>query len=154
VHVHEHVVGAADLPQSVLHRDEGRRGGLEEDVARQVDHAEGLALALDDRRAPPGLGREVVRGAHDVAAGVEVGPELAVAVRVVAQGDRVDAGGEELVGLPRGQPDAARGVLPVRHDEVEPKLLTEGGEQGAHHAPPGAAHDVAHEEDEGHGGRR
>jgi hypothetical protein len=54
--------------------------------------------------------------------GVEVGPDLAVAVGVVAERDDVDAGGEQRVGLLRRDADPARGVLAVADDEVERQL--------------------------------
>ena len=49
----------------------------------------------------PGCDGQEVRGAQDEALLVEVGPDLAVAVGVVAERDHVDAGGEQLVGLLR-----------------------------------------------------
>ena len=61
---------------------------------------------------------------------VEVLVDLAVAVGVVAERDRVDAEGEQLLrGLAR-DPDAAGGVLAVDHDEVGLVLLPQRGQQG------------------------
>jgi hypothetical protein len=48
-----------------------------------------------------------------------------VAVGVVAERDRVDAGGQQLLGLFRRDPDPARGVLAVGDDEVRRQLLAQ-----------------------------
>ena len=70
---------------------------------------------------------------------VEVGPDLAVAVGVVAERDHVDAGGEQLVGVLRRDADAAGGVLAVDDDEVERELLAQAREQLAERAAAGAS---------------
>jgi hypothetical protein len=75
---------------------------------------------------------------------------------VVAERDDVGPGVEELVGVLGVDPDAARGVLPVDHDEVGAELGPEAREQRAHRAPPGGADDVPDEQDRGqdrHGSR-
>ena len=65
----------------------------------------------------PGWRRQVVGRPDDLAALLQVGPDLAVAVGVVAERDGVDAGGEEGVRLLRRDADAAGRVLAVDHDE-------------------------------------
>ena len=97
-----------------------------EEVAREVDDAERDAVALDERGAPPRLGRQEVGRADDVAPLLEVRPDLAVAVGVVAERDHVGAGPEQLVGVLRGDADAAGGVLAVDDDEVRAELRRAG----------------------------
>ena len=67
--------------------------------------------------AVPGLAAQVVGGAHDARAAIEIVVDLAVVVGVVAERDRVDAGAEHLLGDLRRYPQAARGVLAVDDDE-------------------------------------
>jgi len=150
MHVDQHVLGAGDLAQRLVDGHERRAARLHEQVARQVDHPERAAVALDRAGAAAGLAAEVVGRAHDRAALVEVGPELAVAVGVVAEGDHVHPGGEQLVRVLGGDADPARGVLAVGHHPVERELLAERGEQRPERAAPGRGHDIADEQDGGH----
>jgi hypothetical protein len=98
-----------------------------------------------------GLGGEVVRRAQDRVVLVEVAEDLAPLVGVVAERDDVHAGGEQLVGDLRGDPQAARGVLAVDHDEGRVVLGTQARQQGQQRPPPEPPDDVADEQD---GGRR
>jgi len=151
VHVDEHVVGAGHLPQGVVDRREGGRGRLHEQVARHVHDAERRAvLALEHAGPVARLGPEEVRGPDDELLLVEVGPDLAVAVGVVAERDHVDPGGEQLVRVLGRDADAAGGVLPVDDHEVERELLAQPGEELAQRAAPGGGDDVADEEDGRH----
>ena len=78
-------------------------------------------------------GQEVGRP-QDVGLLVEVRPDLAVAVGVVAERDDVDAGGEQLVGVLGRYADAAGGVLAFDDDEVERVLLAQPRQQVAQRA--------------------
>ena len=99
----------------------------------------------------PGWRAQEVRGPQDEALLVEVGPDLAVAVGVVAERDHVDAGGEQLVGVLGRDADAARGVLAVGDDEVERELLAQARAAARASARrPGGGDDVADEEDGRH----
>jgi hypothetical protein len=67
--------------------------------------------------AVAGLAAQVVGRPQDPRLLVEVGVDLAVAVGVVAERDHVDAGGEQVVGQLRRDPEAAGDVLAVDDDE-------------------------------------
>jgi hypothetical protein len=71
---------------------------------------------------------------------------------VVAQRDRVDAAGQQLVGELGRDPEAAGDVLAVDHDEVRRVALAQRRQQPEQRASPEAAHDVADEQDGGGSG--
>ena len=66
----------------------------------------------------PGWVRRKLAGRTISRRSLEVRPDLAVPVGVVAERDDVGPGGEQLVGVLRRDADAARGVLAVDDDEV------------------------------------
>ena len=88
-----------------------------------------------------------VRRADDPVGLVEERDEVALAPDVVAERDRVGAGGEELLGELRGQADAVRGVLAVHDAEVDLELLAQVAQAGLDGPAAGSAEDVAQEED-------
>ena len=80
---------------------------------------------------------------------LQVRPDLAVPVGVVAERDRVDAEREERVGLLRRDAEPARGVLAVDDDERRRELLAQHREQRLERAPARACDDVSDEQDRG-----
>jgi hypothetical protein len=66
---------------------------------------------------------------------------------VVAEGEHVGAGGEQLVGELGRDPDAVRRVLAVYDAEVDVELLTQPRQALLDRAQAGAAVDVGDEED-------
>ena len=95
----------------------------------------------------PGLPFGEVGGPHDPLLAVEEPVDLAVAVRMVAEGDGVGAHRQQLARRLLGDPHAARRVLPVHDHEVERVGLAQVGQQGGERAPAEAAHDVADEQE-------
>ena len=152
MHVDEDVVGQA--PEALEHGvdlDERRAARVQVEVAGEVHDAEADAVALDDRLAVAGLGGEVVGRAQDPRLVVEVAVDLLALVGVVAERDDVDAGGEQLVGDLRRDPDAAGDVLAVDDDERRRVALAQRGEQAEERPSPEPADEVSDEED-GRGG--
>ena len=148
VHVDEHVVDlVAQRVQLRVGLGERRAPGVEEDAARQVDHAQARPVALDHAAAVPGLGAQEVRRPQDPLLLVEVGVDLAVAVGVVAQRDHVDARGEELLGDLGRDPEPAGGVLAVDDDEVRRVRVAQAGQQPEQGPAARRPDDVADEED-------
>ena len=94
-----------------------------------------------------GLRREVVGGPDDRLARVEVARDLGAAVGVVAQRDRVDAVGEQLVGELGRDPQPAGDVLAVDDDERGLEPPAQLGQQPEQRAPAEAADHVADEQD-------
>ena len=125
VHVDEHVLGVGDLAQRLVDRREGGAAGRMKRLPDEVDDPERGPVALDDAVPRPGWVRQVVRRADDVAALVQVGPDLAVAIGVVAERDDVGARAEQLLRQLGRDPDPAGDVLAVDHDEVERELLAQ-----------------------------
>ena len=95
-------------------------------------------------RGPGSL--RVVRRAHDPLLAVEQVVDLAVAVGVVAERDRVDPDLEQLARRLLRDPHAARGVLPVHDHEVRLVGVAEPRQQRGERAASDAADDVADEE--------
>src|SRR5262249_38210408 len=77
----------------------------------------------------------------------QVRVDLALAVGVVAEGDRVHAGSEQALGDAAGDADAVGRVLTVGDDEVEAELLAQPGQPLLDDAPSGRREDVGDEED-------
>ena len=149
VEVDEHDLGAATLQLAELRvgRREGRAGDGELELAAQVQDPDARAADVDDRRSAAGIPLRVVGRAHEPLAAVDELVGVAMAVDVVAGGDHLDAGREDLVRGPLGDADAARRVLAVGDHEVGLELLAQAGEDVREPAAAGAADDVADEED-------
>jgi hypothetical protein len=90
--------------------------------------------------------REVGRPDDPIAA-LEVRQELAARPGVVAEGQDVGAGGEQLLGELRRQPAPVGRVLGVDDAEVGAELVAERGEAFLQRAAPGRPEDVGDEED-------
>jgi hypothetical protein len=123
-------------------------GGLEEEIAEQVEHghARPLAGGCDREASSRGPGREVRRPNHSVGAG-EVGHDLAPPPDVVAEREHVDSRAEEPVRELRRDPDAVGRVLGVGDDEVEVELLAQALEPLLDRAQAGPAVDICDEEE-------
>ena len=131
VEVHQHVVGlVAQAGQDGVGLGEGGAGGLDEHGPGEVDDTEARS-----RRAPPpggrgpGAARGKFAGRTIGRVGVQVAEDLLVAVGVVAEGDRVHAGAEQLAGGLLGDAHPAGDVLAVGDHEVGPVLLAQRGQQ-------------------------
>src|SRR4051794_15929249 len=140
-------VGGVEALDDRLRLGEGGAPAGQEDVARQVDDGEAQAVALDDRHARAGVRAQVVVRAQQPRLAIEVGEDLAAVVGVVAQGDHVDAGAEQLVGGLRGDPHPARAVLAVDHDEGRLVALAQHRQQVQEDLSTRPADQVAHEKD-------
>ena len=94
----------------------------------------------------------MVRGAQDVRLGVEHGDEVLFVPDVVAVGQNVYSGGEQLAHHLVGKAEARGAVFPVRYDEVEAAEL---GAQPRNHPrsrlPSRTAHNVS-DKKHAHGG--
>ena len=66
---------------------------------------------------------------------------------MVAERDRVDSHPEELIGEPRRDADAVRGVLAVHDAGVDLEVGAHGLQALVERPPPGGANDVGDEED-------
>ena len=89
-------------------------------------------------RCAPG---EVRRSDHALAL-LQVGNDLAAAPDVVAERDRIDAGGQHLVRELRRDPHAVREILAVQDAEVDVQLLPQRGQSFLDRPPAGPADDV------------
>jgi hypothetical protein len=126
---------------------EGRAAGAQEDVAADVDDAESGAVALEDADAAPGLAAQVVRGPDDALVIFQIGVDLTAPVGVVAEGDRIDTRGEDLIGVLGCDAEAAGGVLAVDDDECRGPALACDRQAVEQRAAPEATHDIPDEQD-------
>jgi len=97
---------------------EGGAGDAEADAAAEVDDPNPHPSGLDQGVAAAGVRLRVVGGADYPVGVFEELVGLAVAVDVVAGGDDVGAGAEEVVGGPLGDPHPASRVLAVDDHQV------------------------------------
>jgi len=88
----------------------------------------------------------IVQRAQEAGLVVQEFGDLLLVPEVVAAGDDVDAGGEDLFGGARGDAGAAGGVLAVGHDEVEGVARPQLREQELDGAAAGLADDVSDEQ--------
>jgi len=124
VHVDEHVCRTAlQARERGVGLGEGRARGVDEDRAREIDHAERHAVALGHRDAAPGARDGEVRRAHDPLVAVEEGIDRGVTEGVVAERQHVHAEIEELARGALGDADAPGRVLAVGDDEVGREAL-------------------------------
>ena len=110
------------------------RRGLEEERAEQVDHRRpGCRRAAGTTASPRarGAARACSRAGSTRSDRLEVRRDLRAPPRVVAERDRVGAGGEQLVGEPRRDPDAVGGVLAVDDADVDLELVAQVAAAGA-----------------------
>ena len=105
-------------------------------------------LARARRSEPlPGWPCGVVGGPQELGDLVDDGDDLALVPDVVAGGHAVDAHGQELVADLPGDPEAAGGVLDVGDAVVDVVLAEDDGQRLLHDGAPGAADDVADDQD-------
>ena len=121
---------------------------VEEELAEEIEHRDAHAVPrLDDGHPVARRQRALVRGTDDAVARREVAADAAAAVRVVAERHDVGAGGEELVGELRRDPDSVGDVLAVDDREVGVVALPQRRQVLLHGAAAGGADDVGEEED-------
>jgi len=150
VHVHEDVIDvAAELAQRGLDLRERRAARAQVEVPAQVHHAEAHAVALDHAGSVAGLDAQEVGRPQDPRLGVEIGVDLAPAVGVVAERDRVDAACEQRVGRFRGNPQPARDVLAVDDHKRWVVTLAQQRQTLQQRMPADAADEIADEQDAG-----
>ena len=104
---------------------------VHEHAAHHVDDEHRAPLAASNRLAPrPGVPGGIVGGADQARLALDEHQRLALVEGVVAERDRVDAGGEEFLADRLGDAEAAGGVLAVDDDEIEPPALAQGRRHG------------------------
>ena len=120
---------------------------VHEDAAHGVDHQHARAVArLDQRRAAAGrAGREVDR-AQQPRRALDEDQRLLLVPGMVAAGDHVGAGIDELLVDRLGDAEAAGRVLAVDGDEIELPFGDELRQPLEQDRAPAAAHDVADEQ--------
>jgi hypothetical protein len=123
-------------------------GDIEEERAHEVDDGDRLAAGgRDDGQAPAGSAVAEVRRTEDAVARLQHGKEVPVAPDVVARGDDVGPGGEELLGELRREAEPVGRVLAVDDAEVRTDVVREPGETRLDRPAPRRPEDVADEED-------
>ena len=136
------------LVDEAVHHLPRRLGGVDEQLAEQVDHRDGHTVArLDDGHAASGKERPRVRGTDDALARVEVRADAVAAERVVAERDRVRARRKQLVGELAGDARAVGDVLAVDDAEVDVELLAQAGQPLLDREPAGRSEHICEEED-------
>ncbi len=87
---------------------------------RLIDQHPRAGRGLEDVGAAAGRAGGIVGGADQPRLALDEHQRLALIEGVVAERDRVDAGGEALLADGLGDAEAAGGVLAVDDDEIEP----------------------------------
>src|SRR5699024_9532002 len=145
VEVHQHHVGALHALEHPVGGGEGVfKVAVHLAPADEVDDPDAHPLwAVVHPPAPAGHPAGVVGGTEGVAVALQEVGDLDAVPGVVAQGDHVGPGVEDLPGLP-GQNAHAGGVLPVDHGEVDVLELFQLPQVAAQVFHPGIPHHVAH----------
>ncbi len=121
---------------------------IHEDAAHDVGHQHAGAVAGDEEvRSPAGCSRREVGGADQLRLPLDEDQRLALVPDVVARGDRVGAGVDEVLADLLGDAEAARGILAVHHHEIEAIVGNQPRQAFGDGRPPGPAHHVAHEQE-------
>ncbi len=107
----------------------------------------GAVGGLEEIGAAPRRPLGIIGGADEARLALDEHQRLALIEGVVAERDRVDAGGEEFLADRLGDPEAAGGVLAVDDDEIEPPARTQNRDVGEKGGAPRTADDVADEEE-------
>jgi len=125
VEVHQDHVGLGPffLQDLVGQGEGGGQVAVQLEPAHEVQHADPQALgAVVEAKAPAGEVGGVVGGPEDVGVVLQVVGDLELAPGVVAQGDDICAGVEDLLGVAGEKADAG-GILSVDHGEVDLMLF-------------------------------
>src|SRR5262249_34824205 len=138
---------ALELRERRLDLRERRAPGAQIEVAAEVDHAQADAVAPDDGRAVARLDAQEVGGPQDPRLGIEVRIDLAPVIGVVAERDRVDAGGKQRARGLRRDPESAGDVLAVDDHERRLVALAQLWQALLQRAPANPADEVADEQD-------
>ena len=85
---------------------------------------------LDQRRAAPRRAGRIIGGADQARLALDEHQRLALVEGVIAERDRVGAGGEKFLADRLGDAEAAGGVLAVDDDEIEPPALAQRRQLG------------------------
>ena len=96
--------------------------------------------------AAPRRARGIIGGADQARLALDEHQRLALIEGVIAERDRVDAGGEEFLADRLGDAEAAGGVLAVDDDEIEPPARAQRRARGEEGGAARAADDVADEQ--------
>ena len=124
---------------------------VHEDAAHHVDDEKPRPLrVLDHRRASPRRARGEIDRADQARLALDEHERLALIEGMIAERHRVDADGKEFLEQALGEAEAARRVLAVDDDEIEPPAGAQNGnllKDGGASRPPD---DVANEQETDH----
>ena len=121
---------------------------VHEDAAHGVDDEHARAIArVDQRRAAAGRAGRKVDRPQQLRRALDEDERLLLIPGMVAAGDHVDAGIDELLVDRLGDAEAAGGILAVDGDEIEPPFGDQLRQSIEQDGAPAAADDVADEQD-------
>ena len=130
--------------------DRGKRiiERVHEDAAHGVDDQDARAVLGFDQRDPTAgrAGGEVDR-TKQLGRAFDENQRLLLVPGMIAAGNRVGAGVDELLVDRLGDTEAAGGILAIHRDEIEPPVPHQPGQALEQHGAPAASHDVADEQD-------
>src|SRR6185312_13854248 len=127
-----------------LHGAEWVVDRVHEDAALGVDDQHAVAVAaFDEVGAAAGRRRMEVDRPQQRRLALDIGQGVALVPGVIAERDRVGAGGAEVGIVALGEAAAMAGILAVDHDKIEAVVADEAGQALAHAIAAGAAHHVA-----------
>ena len=121
---------------------------VHENAAHDIEHQHAGAVAslADGDAAARRAGRKIDRPDH-ARLPFDEDQGLALVPGVVAERDDVRAGVQDVVGNRLGDAEAARRVLAIDHDEVEPPAFAQGGKLLRDHIAAWSADDIAEEKE-------
>lgn len=126
-------------------RHEGAPLGVEHGDGRAILHF-GLRIAYFKNSAPLSRrSRRIIERTQTTRLGSQHIEHFLLIPHVIARGDDIHAGGKDFGGGLGREAGAARGVLAIGDDKVQPMLFAQGREKRLDGAPTGSAHDVTNE---------
>src|SRR6266478_498236 len=130
-----------------LNRGERIVERIHEDAAHRIDHKRPRAvLGLDQRDAATGCAGGIIDRAQQPRRPFDENERLLLIPGMVAAGDHVGTGVDEVLIDRFGNAEAAGGVFAVKRNEIELPLPYERAEAFEQNSAPAASHDVADKE--------
>ena len=134
----------AQLP---LHPREGIVQRVHEDPAHDIHHQHaGAVLGLQQIGAATGRACGIIQWADEARLAGDEDQRLLLVPGVIAQGHAIGAGLDDLPTDGLGDAEAPRRVFAIHHHEIELPVPAQAGQAVEEDVAPGAAHDVADEE--------
>ncbi len=130
-----------------IHRGKRIVERIHESAAHRIDDENARARAgVEEANAAPRRTFGIIQRTENPVFIIDEAQDLALIEPMIARGEHVDAGCEQLVGNIARDAETASRVLAIGDDEVDVEPLAQRGELGGEHVAPWPADHIAYEE--------